>query len=159
MPARFHSTGTVRGSAGALVAAMTEPAAQEAFARSLGATKTESTVLERSADALAIEVYVEAPGRGGGPAARFTLSIRVDVATGRCRWTHTDHVFGKRVRIGGSIVVRPDGDARCILESEGEVAVSLPLVGERIARHIASEFDKTHPDVCRFWESRIDGTT
>ena len=153
MAVRFHLNNPVQLSAQRLFDLMIEPKAQEAFNMSKGALESRCTRSE-AGGLIKLEIYIKEPSHEAKnkPPDEGTMLMNYDPKTLSCTWERRDHKHGKLVKVTGRIEIRAAGDNRCILDEQGEIAIKIPILGNRIAKKAAKQLEENHPQTCRQWE-------
>jgi hypothetical protein len=86
----------------------------------------------------------------------FFQVAEADPARSILRWSVEVPAFGKRMTVAGMTRVEPDAGG-CRRTIEGEVTVSVPLVGGKIERFVADDVQKSYDKTARAMATFIAG--
>ena len=156
MAVKFRMSEAVAVAAETLLDQMCLPEEHEALSKELGSTVATAERTD-DGDHVFIELYVEEPERKGSGTSKATIYMDFDLTAQECHWVRKDHTHGDRVKTTGIMFVEPVDDNACVVREEGEIEVSYPIIGKKIAKKVAAAMERNQAKKCRFWEGRING--
>ncbi len=150
MTSRFSTSQQVQAPVDRVWELVVDPQIQEELTRRTGAVEARCRMGEAVGGRLRLEIDV-VDGRVAGVPHRSTLEMDWDVEQRLCRWSRRDHNFGERVRASGTTrLVAEEGG--CRVDEQGEVEVSIPVLGRKIERKVVQKMEAAAPIRARFWE-------
>ena len=129
---------------------------QEALLRHLGTPEVRCDVGEEIGGRVRVTVDTTEPAMMGAGSHRATLEMDWDLEARSCTWVRRDHTFGERVKARGTTRVEADGDSACRVIEEGEIDVSIPVVGRRISKAVIGRIVDQAPRKAAWWRGRLE---
>ncbi|MDX9720299.1 MAG: DUF2505 family protein [Myxococcota bacterium] len=150
--ANFRCEGRIALSAEQVYSLMVSPDMQERVAKQFKAISAKAKVEERPKGPL-LTLEVEEPARKGSGTEKSTMRFDWDRAARACTWTREDHQHRDRVKVRGSLRLQAEKETVSRIIEEGEIEISIPLIGRVLAPKIAASIERKRPAVYAFWES------